>query len=646
MKCNSPLLLLPFTLAAFAFYCPLALSDDFDADNFAKALVADPKKRNEESSKFFTKQVSHWDPAGHWSWDEFQELEKNDFNLYNRQIENASKNNVLALDHWKLNASKNAQLKDGEETISGKKVDYFRIVIERKTSDKSVISFENAILKPIPIEGPVYFGFWARSPDRKNVIVSYELAENPSSDHKKVEMVAELTPIWRYYSCRFKVQPNSPGEHVLRFKLGPDPVTFELRKDLHFMVDDTPKRDRLSKESIADRIDFYRSGKLTIILQDNQNKPLKNIEVTVAQTKHEYRFGCVAPDLDSTDHSAVQRNLQNNLKLLFNMVVIPLNWNVIEPVEGKPDYSRIEAVAHWCQSNHLDILGKNLLSSKSYPGWAPADPSRASTLIRSHVVGTIGKLSGLVSQLELANDLLNTELKSQPNGEQTWIQSMPSIRNEENGPAAVALGKLLVWAHDADPKKRMKFLLGVDDPKKIDSLLASKQKFGLMPDAIELEEKVPFGLTPNELYNLLEGLKKYHTPVYLYVRCPVEKGNQHLEDTVQKAMNIYAIAYSHASICAIIWDGLIDHPGNQEKASGLLKIDGSPKPIYSALSDLIHKEWWTNITGTTDDTGSFNTAAFYGDYLVSAKNGKGQITSKQITFSKTNERKQTITLHI
>jgi len=650
MKYDSALLLLPLTLAALAFYCPPGLSDDYDSNLFANSFFdqAEPhRKRRNAKSQFFQGQISHWDAFGHWSSDELSALVKQEFFLLSQLMEKVKKNNVLGPEHWKLTGSKSAHLKEGTETDNGKDVSYFIIKVDQSTNDKNDVLFENPVLKPIPIDGSVYLGFWARSPDNKKASVSYELSENPAADHNKNEFTAELSRKWRYYSCRFDAPQNSPGEHVIRFKLGLNPGTIEIEKNAHLLVDETRRREILSAESISDRIHLYRCGKLTITIQNAKNSPLKNSAITISQIKHEYPFGFLASDLDPANHSPQQRKIQANIKQLFNTAVIPLNWSDIEPVQGKPDFTHVESLVHWCQANHLNVIGCNLLSSKYYPDWAPADPTKAAGVIRTHVVDTNTKLSGLIPQLEVVNDLNNAVKSSKPkSGEQAWIKSLVPLRGTTNGASLVALEKLLVWAHDADHSKRTKFILGVDDPTYIGRFLEEKQKFGIMPDAIEIEQKVNYGINPRDLFALLELIKQFHTPAYIYVRCPVENGDQ-LQDSLQKALNVYQMAYSNSSVCGIIWNGLVDRTGKQDPVSGLLKSDGSTKPIYSALNDLIHKQWWTSFTGTTDDTGSASvTAAFYGDYLISVKNSKGQIVSKQIKFSKNNERKQTIIVHI
>ena len=312
MNCNSPLLLLSFIAMTLAFCCLPVQSDDYDESLFARTLTHNPWKRHGhkgkegEHDKFFYRQAGRWDPDGHGSIDERREMEKYS-NLLQEPLAMLAKENVLGVDHWQLKGSKSAVVENRKETEDGENIDYFSIKVAQKTANQIDIRFENPVLKPIPIGGPVMFGFWARSPDRKLVTVAYELADNPPLDLTVPgNMPVNLTPRWRFYYCRFNVQLNSPAEHVIRFKLGLNPGTFELKKDICLVVVKSKSRKPLSPEGIADRIDVYRRGKLTVTLQDGKNNPLKNADVTISQIKHEFRFGCILTDFDPTSHSPLQ----------------------------------------------------------------------------------------------------------------------------------------------------------------------------------------------------------------------------------------------------------------------------------------------------------------------------------------------------
>lgn len=60
------------------------------------------------------------------------------------------------------------------------------------------------------------------------------------------------------------------------------------------------------------------------------------------------------------------------------------------------------------------------------------------------------------------------------------------------------------------------------------------------------------------------------------------------------------------------------------QAAGCLRSNMSPKPIYDGLRHLIHEEWKTKRTGTTDRAGLFSFRGFYGTYRITVTGLAGQ----------------------
>ena len=48
----------------------------------------------------------------------------------------------------------------------------------------------------------------------------------------------------------------------------------------------------------------------------------------------------------------------------------------------------------------------------------------------------------------------------------------------------------------------------------------------------------------------------------------------------------------------------------------MFRRDWTPKPNLEAYRDLVFREWWTDVTGQTDQDGVFATRGFKGDYDI------------------------------
>jgi hypothetical protein len=105
----------------------------------------------------------------------------------------------------------------------------------------------------------------------------------------------------------------------------------------------------------------------------------------------------------------------------------------------------------------------------------------------------------------------------------------------------------------------------------------------------------------------------------------------------------YTIAFGNPQVEAIVTWGLDDErawlPG-----IGLIDEKGVPKAVYKELDRLINHEWKTDLTGTTDEDGSFKLRGFFGDYEIEISTEKGTITSRRVKLDSRNENNWSITI--
>jgi hypothetical protein len=65
-----------------------------------------------------------------------------------------------------------------------------------------------------------------------------------------------------------------------------------------------------------------------------------------------------------------------------------------------------------------------------------------------------------------------------------------------------------------------------------------------------------------------------------------------------------------------------------------MREDYEPKPVYTRLKDLIHRQWRTELTARTDEKGQVTFRGFYGSYRITLTTAEGRQQEYQITLHK------------
>ncbi|MCY7351286.1 MAG: hypothetical protein LH606_11555 [Cytophagaceae bacterium] len=154
-------------------------------------------------------------------------------------------------------------------------------------------------------------------------------------------------------------------------------------------------------------------------------------------------------------------------------------------------------------------------------------------------------------------------------------------------------------------------------------------------------------MTPQDLINALDLYGRFGVPLHVSeITIPTLPYNQTgLARQATMSRNFYRLWFSHPAVEAIIWWNVADGTavaGEDKWNGGLVNKDFSPKPSYTALNDLINRDWKTNLTLTQKEAAPVQFRGFYGEYLVRVKQGK-KMTEQTVRFTKTGSTSQTIT---
>ena len=500
------------------------------------------------------------------------------------------------------------------------------------------IQLTRDIPSAIPEGHRVSLRFSARSETNNPLRVTVE-RNGPPYDPTALRTLT-LTPQWTDYSIGGVSPGFGPGGLSTHFQMGQQAGTIELRNIT--LTDDgidpavAEARAAIEPKQIQARIEKYRKGTLTVTVVDKRGKPVPGASVQITQTRHAFLFGCNFFGLNPSDTSAAQKAYQSEFTALFNYATLPFYWGAFEPVQGKPDYDHLQTLAAWSVAHGVTVKGHPLVWHEVWPGWAPTDPNAAIPLLHARVFDLVPRYKNTIHIWDVLNEANGAASHTPPNGESKWI-----VRD---GPAPV-VETALGWARAAGKGLPETFLYNDYDTGDSNvALLTQLQKDGKLPDVIGLQSHMHGGEWPmTKVWAVTQTFAQFGRPIH-YTETTVISGprrdnpsNGNLPDwnTTPEGeaqaggfyvTQFYSLLFSHPAMRAITWWDFSDLNAWQGAPSGLVRKDMSPKPAYTRLLDLMHRQWWTKANGKTDLNGILTRRVFYGDYTITVTDASGKKT--------------------
>ncbi|WP_222708615.1 fibronectin type III domain-containing protein [Paenibacillus sp. N3.4] len=387
------------------------------------------------------------------------------------------------------------------------------------------------------------------------------------------------------------------------------------------MEDDAPWRAEANR-----RIEQIRKGDLVVEVKDAAGNPIKDADVHVQMTKHDFKFGTAVNStmIMGTDQNAA--TYRAKLKENFNSVVME---NEMKWPWWEADKSRTVKLYNWLGENKFDMRGHALLwdGSTRLPADIPGLLSNKSTLekrIQDHFHELAGYFRGRLYNWDVLNEPVLNSL----------------IRGTYDDPGAV-MANWFKSAKEADPSAKLYVnetqILGTDAPviQNFSNILKSMKDNGAPIDGIGIQAH--FGSTPVSpmaFYDQLTHFTQYAPEIAI----TEYDMNTPREDVQGKFTHDLLLAtFSHPNVQSFTMWGFWDGAHWQNNAP-LFRNDWSLKPSGEEWRKLIYKTWWTDITGKTDGAGSYQTRGFYGDYDITVTyNGTSQTVKASLLKGKDNK---------
>lgn len=409
---------------------------------------------------------------------------------------------------------------------------------------------------------------------------------------------------------------------------------------------------------VARGIEENRKGQFALVFKDETGKNLENVKVKARLCNHEFNFGCNLFYLDHHPTEELRVLYKEKFKKLFNYGVVPLYWDTLEPVEGKPrfDYASekifrrppVDEAVNFCRENDMRMKGHCLVYNSFQPDWISNDNREIKIQIDKRLRAISERYGTVFHDVDVMNEMYRI-YKNCYKGMGCRNLQITDERDHEK------------WAFDICKKyfphsrlfwnEGMFEIFGETNYSGFRSYyymaIESALRSGVAVEGIGMQfhanvdreyewEGKPWHpirhvCNPLRLIDALECYGMLGLPIHISEVSIPSFGYDPYDEELQAELTkrLFKLWFSSKSVNSIIWWNLSDKAaiGDENKYhSGLLREDCTEKPAYKALDELINKEWQTSIE--TISGNRFNFSGFYGDYQVEAKCGDKKFSGK------------------
>ncbi|MCU0916051.1 MAG: endo-1,4-beta-xylanase [Planctomycetes bacterium] len=371
----------------------------------------------------------------------------------------------------------------------------------------------------------------------------------------------------------------------------------------------------------------YRKSEAVLSVKDRQGKPVPNASVEIRQREHEFLFGCIGFELVRSERLPNPDLWKQRFRELFNFAVFPFYWAGYEPQPGKILQEETLAAVKWCTENGITTKGHPLVwtNDSGTPKWlAGLSPEESEERLLQRVTREVGAFAGAIDIWDVVNEPIHCR---------AWKNTQAGDYIQEPITAiADYVDKAFRAAHAANPKAHLilnEFMVIARqaDRERFYELVAELKQRGTPISGLGIQAHEPREewFSPEKIRTTLDRLGELGYPLHITEFIPQSggkpitggwrEGTWTEEAQAEFAEQFYRLCFGHPAVASINWWGLSDRriwlPGG-----GLLRDNYEPKPVYTRLKDLIHRQWRTEIVTKTDEKGQVAFPGFFGAYDI------------------------------
>jgi outer membrane protein assembly factor BamB len=386
------------------------------------------------------------------------------------------------------------------------------------------------------------------------------------------------------------------------------------------------------------RIEALRKGPLQIQVVDHNGKAVPRARVRAELTRHAFGFGSVVHPTFLMAQGENGDRYRDMVAGTMNKAPLETgfrwqNWFAGSDRRRKQSRTLLDQSLDWLNAHHIEVRGHYLMWAPLSPGTQPeallADGPALQKALFAHMAEKSQFAGQRVQEWDAINHIIG------------WGQRYADVTgSQEIYAKVIRLGRQLnphaeMWINEGQ------ILPGGSRREPYLAMIKYLQQQQAGPDGIGFMGHFTNGsLTGmDELKGVYDEFAQLGVPLQI-TELDVDTGfDEHLQADYLR--DVLTLSFSHPAMEGInlwgFWEGRHWRP-----KAALWRKNWAIKPAGQVWLDLVHKQWRTRASGTTDPAGHFQTQGFFGEYTITVIH-KDKRTTRRFALTR-NTPNITITL--
>lgn len=454
----------------------------------------------------------------------------------------------------------------------------------------------------------------------------FELNQQPYS--KSLFRVAEIGLEWKEYSFPIVcVQNQEPGKSSFGLFMGEVAqeieisdlklTTFGKDYDLNKLPDTViqyagQEPDAPWRKEALERIEKTRKGNLEISVVDQNGAPVPNVKISIHQKRSSFLWGtCVVAGIICQDNENARR-YRDFIEQYCEVVVFE---NDLKWFGWKNPHNRqnVMKALDWFDSKGIAVRGHNLV----WPSWRNSDgewkkladnPEALRKAVRDHVVDEAAGMKGRVFEWDVVNEPYDNRDIWEILGKKE-IDEWFRLARREDPNARLFLNDYGILSAQGLDKRKQDFYYST-----LEEILAAGAPLG----GIGMQGHFGTEATPpTRVIEIIERFAKLGLPIAV-TEHDIDSTNSKYQAEFTRDFMI--AVFSCEAVEEFLTWGFWERAHWRPNAA-MMTANWELTPIGKVWTELVGKEWRSNLDIDSNDNGKAIARVFCGEYEISVKHG-------------------------